>query len=383
MFGLYIHIPYCLQRCSYCDFATYVYDQILPPEEYVKLLIKELRQKALLFPNRPLTSIYFGGGTPSLLSSDLILSILDEIGKTKLLISPETEITLEINPATLDIPKIRHLLSGGVNRFSVGAQTFNDALLKGAGRKHSSEDTIKTLDLLRSEDVNYSFDLLFALPKQTLQDLEEDLEKISEIRPPHLSAYCLTVPTGHPMSYNRPTDDHQVEMFNKIYSALGQVGLERYEISNFARPGKESKHNLLYWQDGEYLGLGLSAHSYLKNHHPWGARFWNPSSVEAYQKLMQDTATEPLQGPRLENNLGEVLDEKSSLFDFCHTALRLDAGLEKNLLNNRYSQELVAQMENRLQKLMTRGLVLNEEKRWRLSPEGVLVSNYVFSEIAL
>lgn len=381
MFGLYIHIPYCLQRCSYCDFATYVHDQILAPENYVELIKKEIRQKAAYVPAQTLTSIYFGGGTPSLLSSDLILAILEEIGKTHLVISPKTEITLEINPATLDVAKIRHLLAGGVNRFSVGAQTFNDDLLKAAGRKHSSVDTLKTLDLLRSENVNYSFDLLFALPKQNLADLDSDLQKIVELKPPHLSAYCLTVPTGHPMSHNRPTDDHQVEMFSKITSALKTIGLERYEISNFSAPGNESQHNLLYWRDGEYLGVGLSAHSYLKNQHPWGCRFWNPSSIQEYEKLMHGDPKNSLPF-LLEKNLGEILDEKSSLFDFCHTALRLDAGLNKTALRNKYSSEQVENMEKQLQKLSTRGLIVEDVATWRLSEEGLLLSNHVFSEIS-
>lgn len=380
MFGIYVHIPYCLQRCSYCDFATYVHDQILPPEEYVQLLLKELRQKTVLFPQKTVTSIYFGGGTPSLLSSDLILAIIEEIGKT-ITILPETEITLEINPATLDAEKIRRLIGGGVNRFSVGAQTFNDALLKAAGRKHSSLDTLKTLDLLRTEAANYSFDLLFALPHQSLSDLDADLRKITEIKPPHLSAYCLTVPSGHPMSLNRPTEDHQVQMFSRISSALASVDLKRYEISNFSKPEMESQHNLLYWRDGEYLGLGLSAHSYLKARHSWGCRFWNPSSIQEYQKLMTEEANslESL----LEKKFGEVLDEKSSAFDFCHTALRLDAGLDKQGLRGKFSSDIVTQMERKLARLESKGLVLQNDTAWRLSEDGVLVSNFVFSEITL
>lgn len=380
MFGIYIHIPYCLQRCSYCDFATYVHDQILPPEKYVPLLLKELRQKTVLFPQKTVSSIYFGGGTPSLLSSDLILTIIEEIGKT-ITILPETEITLEINPATLDTEKIRRLIGGGVNRFSVGAQTFNDALLKAAGRKHSSLDTLKTLDLLRSEAANYSFDLLFALPHQSLSDLDADLEKITELSPPHLSAYCLTVPSGHPMSFNRPTEDHQVKMFAQISSALASVDLKRYEISNFAKPELESQHNLLYWRDGEYLGLGLSAHSYLKSKHPWGSRFWNPSSIQEYEKLMSEdhVSLEVL----LEKKLGEVLDEKSSAFDFCHTALRLDAGLDKQGLRRKFSSDIVTQMEKKLARLESKGLILQNDTAWRLSEDGVLVSNFVFSEITL
>lgn len=382
MFGLYVHIPYCLQRCSYCDFATYVYDQILPPENYVNLLKNEILQKAAFFPEKKLTSIYFGGGTPSLLSAPLILSILDAIAKTNVTISPSTEITVEINPATLDRQKIRDLIAGGVNRFSVGAQTFNDTLLKAAGRKHSSQDTRDTLQLLQEKNVNYSFDLLFALPHQSMQELQNDLDHIVELAPPHLSAYCLTVPTGHPMSYNRASDDHQVEMFQKISETLEKIQLKRYEISNFAKSGFESKHNLLYWQDQPYVGLGLSAHSYLKHTSPWGHRFWNPSSIEKYQALYSSPAAQEI-NPLADASLCEALDEKSSIFDFCHTALRLDTGLSKKSLKLKYSAPITTEVEKKFTPLVANGYVVETENAWTLSQKGVLMSNYVFSELVL
>jgi oxygen-independent coproporphyrinogen-3 oxidase len=357
-----------------------VYDQILPPEKYVGLLQKEISHKAALFPEKELASVYFGGGTPSLLSANLILSILDSIAKTNVRISPATEITVEINPATLDAQKIRDLIQGGVNRFSVGAQTFNDALLKAAGRKHTSQDTIDTLNLLRERDVNYSFDLLFALPKQSLDDLERDLDQIAHFQPPHLSAYCLTVPTGHPMSANRPSDDHQVMMFQKITERLKALGLDRYEISNFARRGFESKHNLLYWRDEPYIGVGLSAHSYLKHTSQWGHRFWNPSSIEKYEALYSRELP-PARDALDDSSLGERLDEADSLFDFCHTALRLDEGLKKTSLRRKYAAPLVAEVEEKLLRLKNRGLIVENDAVWSLSSEGVLLSNYVFSEV--
>lgn len=380
MLGLYVHIPYCLQRCSYCDFATYVHDQIMSPDLYVDLLVKELQQRRHLFPGTSLTSIYFGGGTPSLLSAEQILRILNAAEQIGLHISNSTEITIEINPATLDAKKIKTLVRGGVNRFSVGAQTFNDALLKKAGRKHSAQDTMDTLDLLREEQLNYSFDLLFALPQQSLEELDRDLEIICEVRPPHLSAYCLTVPTGHPMSHNRPSDENQVKMFENIHARLQTIGLERYEISNFARRGSESRHNLLYWQDEPYLGIGLSAHSYLKHLGPWGTRFWNPSSIDQYAAFINAGHAEPVDS-LVDMKHGEGLTEDSSLFDFCHTSLRLDAGLDKKALENKFSSNLLGDTKSKLQRLREKGLLVENDNTWRLSPEGVLISNYVFSQL--
>ncbi len=379
MFGLYIHIPYCLQRCRYCDFATYVHDQILPPEDYVLLLKKELLAKTQFFPTKKLRSIYFGGGTPSLLETPLILSLLDAIAKCGLEISQETEITLEINPATLDKNKISSLIERGVNRFSVGAQTFNEKLLQDAGRKHTSFDTRQTLDLLAERGINYSFDLLFALPNQTLEMLEKDLKIIKTYSPPHLSAYCLTVPEGHPMSFHRATDERQIEMFQMIEAHLADEKIDRYEISNFAKKGFESKHNLLYWQDADYLGIGLSAHSYLKTKSPWGIRFWNPSSIETYEETIRS-----LSGNYLETleNLGclEAPDEKDSLFDFCHTSLRLEEGLCENQLRQKFSASPLLHVFTELGVLEKNALLIRHDSgRWVLTEKGRHMSNYVFS----
>lgn len=383
MFGLYIHIPYCLQRCSYCDFATYVYDQILPPEEYVGFLKRELHLKKDLATHQTLSSIYFGGGTPSLLEPHLIVSLLEEIAKCGFTISPSTEITLEINPATLNTEKILSLIRAGVNRFSVGAQTFDEELLKAAGRKHSAQDTFDTLHLLREQNVNYSFDLLFALPQQSRQRLAKDLSIISELRPPHLSAYCLTVPTGHPMSTNRAHDEDQAAMFRDIEDSLSQCGLKRYEISNFALPHLESQHNLLYWKQQPYLGIGLSAHSFLDTKTKWGDRFWNPSSVEKYIEFVDSGMTSGSLEGHAKLKLIETLSEKESLFDFCHTALRLDEGINKASLTENYSSDLGIAIEQKMQPLLRSGLVEDTTSHWKLTAEGRLLSNLVFERIMI
>lgn len=385
MFGLYIHIPYCLQRCSYCDFATYVYDQILPPQEYVSYLKSEISAKANLAPQKTLTSIYFGGGTPSLLEPQLIVSLLDHIAKCGFEILSSTEITIEINPATLNTQKILTLAAAGINRFSVGAQTFDEALLKAAGRKHSAQDTYDTLALLRKLDVNYSFDLLFALPKQSRQMLAEDLKIITDFQPPHLSAYCLTVPAGHPMSFHRAHDEDQSLMFSDIEDALASIGLHRYEISNFSVPGKESQHNLLYWKQKPYLGFGLSAHSYLQHTSPWGDRFWSPSSVDNYVEFVNGLSD--LQGSSIEShrlkNLSESLTVSDSLFDFCHTALRLEEGLSRQQLYATYPKELCEQIDARLGQLAKNQLVDLNEAHWKLTANGRLLSNLVFERLLI
>ena len=172
-FGVYVHIPYCLQRCSYCDFATFEWNQIIPPEKYIELVKKEIRDRSPLVhkatSQKKVDTVYFGGGTPSLIDAEHIVAVLDELAKQGFEISSDAEVTIEINPATIDPEKLKTYLAAGVNRFSVGAQTFNDQLLKAAGRKHSAQDTIQTLDLLHRHQVDFSFDLLFALPNEVCQ----------------------------------------------------------------------------------------------------------------------------------------------------------------------------------------------------------------------
>lgn len=379
MLGLYFHIPYCLQRCRYCDFATYVFDEILPPEEYISLVKTEIQQKQNWFQQKKVHSIYFGGGTPSLLDADHIITLLEEIATYDAVISPDTEITLEINPATLNPKKIERLLAGGINRFSVGAQTFHDHHLKTAGRKHTSAETRQTLDLLKSFGINYSFDLLFALPQQTVAELQRDLEVIAHYSPPHLSAYCLTVPEGHPMSFHRPTEDHQITMFQMIETELAKMGLLRYEISNFAKPSFESRHNLLYWQDQDFLGFGLSAHSYLKSTSLWGNRFGNPSSIEKYKEMVLRPAPDFVAKLQREK-LWETLSLSSALFDYAHTSLRLEMGLNEISLHQKFSSQVTLSLRQELARLRNEGLLHQPYLySWTLTEKGRHLSNYVFS----
>lgn len=251
-FGVYVHIPYCLQRCRYCDFTTFEQSEIRPPEDYLQLVLTEIRSRAEIFDSTELASLYFGGGTPSIVPAEHIVAIINELANVGFPLSSRSEVTIEINPATVDVEKFRIYRDAGVNRFSVGAQTFDNGLLALCGRRHNAQDTHRTLDFLAHHGVNYSFDLLFALPNQSLEQLTFDLDIVQQYDPPHLSAYCLTVPSGHPMAINRPSDDKQIKMFALIQERLSTMGLLQYEISNFSRPGRESAHNLLYWSDQPY-----------------------------------------------------------------------------------------------------------------------------------
>ncbi len=377
--SVYVHIPYCLQRCRYCDFTTFEQKEILPPEQYVGWVLQEIRNRHSLWPNSEVGTLYFGGGTPSLLSPELIISISKELANAGYKFGPSCEMTLEINPATLTEEKLNAYVEAGFNRFSVGAQSFNDALLKMCGRKHDAEDTRVTLRLLQKYNLNYSFDLLFALPGQTLADVKLDLDEVAQFSPPHLSAYCLTVPESHPMSVGRPPEDEQVTMFDLIESDLKNIGLLKYEISNFAKPGMESRHNLAYWRDTSYWGIGLSSHSYNPNHPAYGLRFWNPKSLTEYGEQVARRATDFTQV--LPPAQWEALLEHESLTDFCHMFLRTLRGLSQEALRNKFRPEAVAQVLVRLDVLVRKDLLTFGDGRWWLTARGQLISNKVFEEL--
>ena len=201
--GLYIHIPFCIQRCHYCDFVTYSRNQIKANQNYVDHLILEVKKERNLFNQDQLKTIYFGGGTPSLLSGGQIHQIITEIKKTGFKFEDNIEITLEVNPKTLDRQKCSEIKSAGVNRISLGCQTFNDRHLKICHREHNSQETLKTIDLIKQHFKNYSLDLLFSLPGQSLSQLQQDLKVLEELSAPHISAYCLTLREGHPMNQGR------------------------------------------------------------------------------------------------------------------------------------------------------------------------------------
>lgn len=379
--GVYVHIPYCIQRCTYCDFATYEQSKILPPDHYVELLFKEIRQKHRYYSPQSLDTIYFGGGTPSLIPAHLIVSIIKELARFGFTTRPDTEITIEINPATINEEKLKIYLDNGINRFSVGAQTFDDRLLKMVNREHSAKQTLDTLDLLRRYNLNFSFDILFALPSQTVDGLKRDIKIAIEQGAKHLSPYCLTVPDGHPLSKGRPIEDEQVEMFDIIAEELAKNNFQQYEISNFSIPGFESRHNLLYWIDEPYWGLGLSSHSYSKDSQ-WGTRYWNLNSIGEYQKQILEYDGQELSNPakHLPAAQYEVLEMHQALTDFCHTSMRLMRGLSQEQLAKKFPS-MHQKVEGILDGLKNKSWIQYDNEHWSLTREGLVLSNKVFQDL--
>ena len=266
--GIYIHIPFCRARCSYCDFATGTYEGALA-DAYVHALVSEITSFGGAQECAEADTIYFGGGTPSLLTPTQIAHILEAV-RGRFRLTPRVEVTMEMNPGTVTPEALRGFREAGVNRASFGAQTFDDGELKRLGRTHTADDTRRTLSLLRDAGVdNISFDLIAGLPNQTLEAWSRNLDEALALRPEHLSLYLLEVHEGTPLAaqiregrYTAPDADLAAEMYILLAERTRDVGYEQYEISNFCLPGRESRHNMKYWTGTPYFGFGCSAHSF-------------------------------------------------------------------------------------------------------------------------
>lgn len=341
---------------------------------YTQLILKELHHRATDILDKKITSVYYGGGTPSLLPISDILTIQKEIANAGFKLSSDAEVTIEINPGTIDAERLDLYLAAGVNRFSVGVQTFNDAYLRSCGREHSALDSRQTLSLLKKHNLNYSFDLLFGLPEQGIKDLAADLAELGSYGPPHVSLYNLTVPKHHKMNRARASDDAQAEMFAEIEAILKTFGLFRYELSNFAKPGYESRHNNLYWSDAGYWGLGVSAHSYLPGLGRWGTRFWNPTSAKEYLAQIE----KPLRLTALPVRQVERLGLHEALTDYCHTNLRVLKGLSLSLFEKKFGAAAVQLLNARAAPLFASRFLLATADGFRLAPKSWPIANQIF-----
>jgi oxygen-independent coproporphyrinogen-3 oxidase len=370
--GIYIHIPFCKSRCSYCDFATDVYRAGDAVERYVNALAREISnpRSALPNPKPQIETIYFGGGTPSLLSAAQLEKILDAIYQN-FAVEPGIEFTLEMNPATVSLEKLKDFRSLGVNRASFGVQTFNDRALKLLARGHDAADARRTFELLRASGFdNVSFDLIGGLPNQTIKDWEANLDEALRLNPEHLSLYLLEIHEGTPLaeqirSRRQPAPDEDLAgaMYEMMIEKTAAEGFRQYEISNFARAGYESRHNSKYWLLEPVFAYGVSAHSF-----DGQARRSNERDTNAYVSLIESDAS-PI-----------VYAEKIDLAsEYVFLGLRMMRGVDLNEVKNRFDIDLLSQYAADLDRLSSLGLIEIAEKRLRLTSRGALFSNEVFA----
>jgi oxygen-independent coproporphyrinogen-3 oxidase len=264
-FGLYVHWPFCKSKCPYCDFNSHVRDGV-EHERWRRALVAELRHFARQTAGRTLSSIFFGGGTPSLMEAATVAAVIDGAASSWPL-APDLEITLEANPTSVEAGKFRDFRAAGVNRISLGVQSLDPAALRFLGRQHSANEAIAAIELARSQFDRFSFDLIYARPGQTVAAWEKELDEALRLAGDHLSLYQLTIEQGTQFhtahargDFALPEDDEGGQLYEATQERLAAAGLPAYEVSNHARPGSESRHNLVYWRYGDYLGIGPGAH---------------------------------------------------------------------------------------------------------------------------
>ncbi len=352
--SLYIHIPWCVRKCPYCDFNSHEVRGGLPEQEYVAALLRDLELALPQIWGRPVYSVFIGGGTPSLLSAQAVGKILDAV-RMLLPLDMNAEVTLEANPGTVEAEKFAGFRDAGVNRLSLGIQSFNDAHLKALGRIHSADEARRAVEIAQQHFDNINLDLMYGLPQQTLEEAVQDVHEALKFSPQHLSCYHLTL-EPNTLFYRYPPalpdDDMSSAMQQRIEELLAAQGYEHYETSAFAQPRKQARHNLNYWQFGDYLGIGAGAHSKLSFHDKVirQARYKQP---QAYLEQVAQGA--PVQ---TEHEVGR----EELGFEFMMNALRLNEGFIPALFTERTSLSLLA-LRRELELAEQRGLLLRQPQR--------------------
>lgn len=329
--SLYIHMPWCIKKCPYCDFNSHGLKGTLPEQEYIDSLIMDLEQALPLIWGRSIQTIFIGGGTPSLFSGEAIDRLISCI-RSRIKISPYAEITLEANPGTVEKHYIAEYAAAGVNRISLGIQSFNDQHLKVLGRIHSANEARQAIETVADNFANFNLDIIYGLPKQSSEEAINDIQQAINAKPTHISAYNLTIePNTHFAKFipeHLPEDDLCYQMQDAIISTLANNGYQRYEISAFARNNLQSQHNRNYWEFGDYLGIGAGAHSKLSFHD------------RIIRQMRHKHPTQYMERVKLQQHIDEnkLVTSQELPFEFMMNALRLRDGFVNALFTQTTGQ---------------------------------------------
>ena len=354
----YIHIPFCIRKCNYCSFVSG--KNIRNKKSYITALLSEISKK---YSGETLKTIYIGGGTPSLLSGSDLKKIISHFKYTN-----NTEITLEVNPETVTLNKFKEYKQIGINRISLGVQTFNNIILKMIGRKHKEIDIYNAINIIKKAGFNnINIDLIYGLPSQNIEMLKNDIEKALKLNPKHISTYGLKIEENsffyNNLPENIPDDEIQAEMYIELCKILKENDYNHYEISNFSKYGFESKHNNAYWRNKEYYGFGLNASGYENN-----IRYRNTS-------IMNEYINNPLKKEE-KNHLTEQETMENEIF----LALRLSTGLNIKEFNNKYNTDFFMLYKKIINKYKNTELLTINEDNIKLTENGFLLSNEIMSE---
>lgn len=371
--GIYIHIPFCKSRCYYCDFCSYSNKEDVI-DKYIDAICKELLQNAEVFSQYNISTVYFGGGTPSYIDSKYIIKIMDII---KLFATDLKEVTIEINPGTVNIDKLKDYKLCGINRLSIGLQSTHNDVLKSIGRIHTFEDFIKTLDMANTCDFNnISLDLIYPLPNIDLSRFKESVDTVISLKDhysiKHISIYNLELHENTKLDFlikegflSLVDEEEEYEMKKYLESKLEENGFDRYEISNFALNGYQSKHNLNYWNQGEYIGIGVSAASFFT-----GSRYSNITNIDKYTQNV--------------NNNNSIIAEKEDLDkldlmkEYIILSLRLKDGINKIKFKKRFNTDIENVFKTEIEKLLKENLIQNDGEHIYLTYRGREVANIVW-----
>ena len=367
-FGVYLHVPFCLSKCPYCDFCSFPGFGEEDRERYVTAALREIEERD--YPRRTATSIFFGGGTPSLLSTAQFDALLSAVDK-RFSVASDAEITFEMNPATADFEKLRSLRRLGFNRVSVGCQSLSDEELSALGRAHTAEGFFRAYDDARSAGFdNINIDLMYGVPRQTAESFSRTLNTVVSLSPTHVSAYGLIVEEGTPFYERRdslglPGDDAEADLYAMAVSALHAAGFSHYEISNYARPGYECRHNLLYWLQGEYAAYGLSASS-----HIGGVRKTNTRDLSAYLSDPANAVAEKT-----------VIKGGDAEYEYIMLRLRLSEGIDETAFRVKFGRSFREAYAAQLAPYYLRGLLKNEGDRTALTDEGLYLCSALLRDL--
>ena len=366
--GIYIHIPFCLRKCRYCDFCSFPdkgRDTVL---KYAEAICRDIQSSPQTVGEYTVDTVYFGGGTPSLMPKEGIEKILNSL-KEHFDVSESAEITMECNPATADLEYLTAVRSMGVNRLSIGLQSAVDSELKLLGRAHSLADFVSCYNQARRAGFdNVSVDLMYGIPDQTEESLMESLRFVEEMAPEHVSVYGLMIEEGtyfaaHEKELRLADDDGQAQMYLIISRELKRLGYEKYEISNFSLQGRESRHNMRYWHCLEYLGFGVAAHSYFR-----GERFGNSRDIDGY-----------LQGVYITEER-ETVDGEGERAEYLMLGMRLAEGISRGEYARRFGRALEGDLPP-IDELIAEGFLLDDGERICFTDEGYLVSNEIIARM--
>ena len=393
---IYVHIPFCIKKCLYCDFLSGPCDDF-SKEKYVKSLLYEISYYGKKYGKEGrdiiVSSVFFGGGTPSILDETLMSSIIKQL-RDSFTIEENAEITIECNPGTVSADKLRIYKQSGVNRLSIGLQSANDDELKNIGRIHTYEDFVRSYYMARECGFdNINIDLMSALPGQTLKSYKETLEKIVNLNPEHISSYSLILEEGTPL-YDRieklekngedtglPDEDTEREMYYLTKKILSDNGFERYEISNYSKKGYECRHNIAYWIRDNYLGLGLGASSCMDN-----IRRKNTDDMKRYMEVFCNDHVKDISGSGVLNEEETaVLSEKDMMAEFMFLGLRMISGISKQKFKRCFGKDYDTIYGGVTEKLIKEGLaeIFDDGDRICLSEKGIDVSNSIFVNFIL